>query len=123
MIRSQRLRSVFGVIRCQQQEGRRYGGIESPGAGPAVPQHLLGGVSEPLPSVYYEIRVEGVLDNRWATWFDNLAVAGEGDHTVISGPLVDQSALHGVLARVRDLGMSLISVQRLGSPGLGETVG
>jgi hypothetical protein len=39
--------------------------------------------------VYYEFRVEGVLDDRWATWFDNLDVTSEGDHTVISGPLGD----------------------------------
>jgi uncharacterized protein YndB with AHSA1/START domain len=61
----------------------------------------------------YEIRVAGVLDSRWAAWFDGLHINGRGDETVISGPLADQSALHGLLAKVRDLGLCLISVRRL----------
>jgi len=59
----------------------------------------------------YEIRVRGLLDVRWAAWFDGMQVAPEGDGTtLIYGPLADQAALHGLLARVRDLGLSLISV-------------
>lgn len=61
----------------------------------------------------YEIRVEGVLDQRWTAWFEGLQVTTEGSQTVISGPLPDQPALHGVLIKVRDLGMCLISVRRL----------
>ena len=61
----------------------------------------------------YEIRVEGALDRHWAAWFDGLQVTSEGAETVISGPLPDQPALHGLLARVRDLGLCLISVRRL----------
>ena len=64
----------------------------------------------------YEIRVEGVLDGRWAAWFGGLQVTSEGTQTVISGLLADQPALHGVLAKIRDLGLCLISVRRLG-PG------
>jgi hypothetical protein len=63
----------------------------------------------------YEIRVTGVLDARWAAWFDGLQVSGEGGETVIRGLLTDQPALHGLLARVRDLGLCLISVRRLDS--------
>lgn len=63
--------------------------------------------------VRYEIRVAGVLDSRWAAWFDGLAVSSHGDETVICGLLADQSALHGLLIKVRDLGVSLISVRRL----------
>jgi hypothetical protein len=70
----------------------------------------------PEDAVYYEIRIEGVLDDRWATWFAGLQVTTEGSQTILSGPLPDQSALHGVLARVRDLGLSLISVRRLAAP-------
>jgi len=61
----------------------------------------------------YEIRVAGVLDGRWAAWFGGLQVSGQGEETVISGLLVDQPALHGVLTKVRDLGLCLISVRRL----------
>ena len=63
--------------------------------------------------VRYEIRVDGVLDDQWADWFGGLQVNTEGTHTVIVGMLPDQPALHGVLAKVRDLGLSLISVRRL----------
>jgi hypothetical protein len=61
----------------------------------------------------YEIRVEGVLDRRWAAWFGGLRLERAGPQTVISGPLADQAALHGALARVRDLGLVLVSVRRL----------
>ena len=61
----------------------------------------------------YEIRVAGVLDSRWATWFDGLAISPQDDETVICGLLDDQSALHGLLTKVRDLGLCLISVRRL----------
>jgi hypothetical protein len=61
----------------------------------------------------YEIRLTGRLDRRWATWFDGMAVAYADGVTVISGEVVDQSALHGLLHRVRDLGLPLVSVVRL----------
>jgi hypothetical protein len=60
---------------------------------------------------YYEIRVAGRLADRWNSWFDGLAVRPEPDGTtVISGPVVDQAALHGVLHRLRDIGIPLISL-------------
>ena len=62
---------------------------------------------------HYEIRLEGVLHEGWSTWFEGLQVSADGPQTVISGQLADQSALHGVLAKVRDLGMRLISVRQL----------
>jgi len=61
----------------------------------------------------YEIRVAGVLDDRWAAWFDGLQVSTQDEETVIAGLLADQSALHGLLTKVRDLGLCLISVRRL----------
>lgn len=61
----------------------------------------------------YEIRVEGILGRRWAAWFEGLDLETEDTHTVISGILADQSALHGLLAKVRDLGLCLISMRRL----------
>ena len=63
----------------------------------------------------YEIRLEGHLDTRWAAWFDGLALTHETDGTtVLNGPVVDQAALHGLLQKVRDLGLPLISVLHVG---------
>ena len=62
----------------------------------------------------YEIRVEGVLGEEWSGWFDGLQVVSEGTGTVISGVVPDQPALHGLLNRVRDLGLCLVSVKRTG---------
>ena len=62
----------------------------------------------------YAIRLAGHLDPRWEAWFDGLSVAYDGDgSTVISGPITDQAALHGLLTRVRDLGLPLLSVTRI----------
>jgi hypothetical protein len=64
----------------------------------------------------YEIRVRGVLDRRWSGWFDGLQVSSDASgQTLIAGPVVDQAALHGLLTKVRDLGLPLLSV-RLTSP-------
>ena len=62
----------------------------------------------------YEIRVKGILDGRWTAWFEDLQVTSDGDETVICGPVADQAALHGVLTKVRDLGLFLVSVRHLG---------
>jgi hypothetical protein len=68
----------------------------------------------------YEIRVEGVLDGRWAAWFDGLQISGQGNETVICGLLADQPALHGLLTKVRDLGLCLICVRRLDTDQAGS---
>jgi len=68
----------------------------------------------------YEIRIEGVLDSRWADWFEGLHVQSDARQTVISGLLADQPALHGLLAKVRDLGLCLISVRRLDPDEAGQ---
>jgi hypothetical protein len=70
-------------------------------------------VSTPGGPAGYEIRVAGVLDSRWVAWFDGLQISGQGEETVICGLLADQPALHGLLTKVRDLGLCLISVRRL----------
>ena len=63
---------------------------------------------------WYEIRLKGRLDARWAAWFDGLSLTHEGDGTtVIHGPVVDQAALHGVLQKVRDVGLPLVSVMQV----------
>jgi len=62
----------------------------------------------------YEIRLRGHLDSRWAAWFDGLSLSNENDGTtVIGGPVVDQAALHGLLQKVRDLGLPLVSVTQV----------
>ena len=59
----------------------------------------------------YEIRVKGHLGNRWAAWFDGLTlIHGSDGTTIIEGPVADQAALHGLLQKIRDLGLPLISV-------------
>ncbi|HEV3347742.1 MAG TPA: hypothetical protein VHC93_11695 [Methylomirabilota bacterium] len=59
----------------------------------------------------YEIRLKGHLDTRWAAWFDGLALSPDSDGTtIIHGPVADQAALHGLLQKVRDLGLPLVSV-------------
>ncbi len=62
----------------------------------------------------YEIRLQGHLDQRWATWFDGLAISYESDgSTLLRGPLVDEAALYGVLIKVRDLALPLLAMNRI----------
>jgi hypothetical protein len=66
---------------------------------------------------WYEIRLKGHLESRWAAWFDGLSITNERDgSTVVSGPVLDQAALHGLLQRVRDVGLPLVSVTQV-DPG------
>jgi hypothetical protein len=59
----------------------------------------------------YEIRVKGHLEGRWSEWFDGLEITNlENGEALLSGEIVDQAALHGVLAKVRDLGLPLVAV-------------
>ena len=65
---------------------------------------------------WYEIRVQGHLDQYWSEWFDGLAITYDvDDNTVLRGPLVDEAALHGMLIRVRDLALALLAVNRIES--------
>jgi hypothetical protein len=67
--------------------------------------------------VYYEIRVGAVLDEDWSEWLGGLAAtAGPTGQTLLTGPLADQAALHGALARIRDLGVPLLSVRQVEPP-------
>ena len=62
----------------------------------------------------YAIRVQGRLESRWAAWFDGMTLTAEGDGTTnIHGPVLDQAALHGLLTKLRDVGLPLISVTRV----------
>jgi hypothetical protein len=60
---------------------------------------------------HYEVKIKGHLDQRWLDWFSSLKLTHlEGDETLLSGSLPDQAALHGLLERIRDLNLTLISV-------------
>jgi hypothetical protein len=84
----------------------------------------LGPQADSSQAMAYQIRIAGQLGSRWEDWFEGLAITLDGGDTVITGPVVDQAALHGLLKRVRDLGMPLISVSPVESgypttPGTG----
>jgi hypothetical protein len=82
---------------------------------------------EPLPeprgradqagqAAIYEIRLAGHLDHAWSDWFEGLTIALDADGTtLLSGLVADQAALHGVLRKIRDLGMPLLSVEQIAS--------
>ena len=65
----------------------------------------------------YHIRVQGNLDQRWADWFEGFVMASRGDgETLLTGPVVDQAALHGLLGKIRGLGLPLLLVAQSGCP-------
>jgi hypothetical protein len=71
---------------------------------------------DPNQPVVYEIRIAGHLPSQWSAWFEGLAVALQPDGTTrLSGPVVDQAALYGLLKRVRDTGLTLIAVNQIPS--------
>ena len=62
----------------------------------------------------YQIRVKGDLDRKWSDWFDGFAITPQAGHeTLLTGPVADQADLHGLLAKIRDLGLPLLSVRRV----------
>ena len=65
----------------------------------------------------YDIRVKGVLGHQWLTWFEGVSIKSEGSFTTITADIPDQSALHGLIARTRDLGLPLISIKRFEKNG------
>jgi hypothetical protein len=76
--------------------------------------------SDPGQPMVYQIRIEGHLGREWTDWFGGLTVTLEDNgETLLTGPVVDQAALHGLLRKVRDLGMPLLSLSHV-EPGLAE---
>ena len=61
----------------------------------------------------YRIKLKGHLDPKWSDWFEDMAISTEGDKTILTGSLADQAALHGLLIRIRDLNLTLLSVERI----------
>jgi hypothetical protein len=73
-------------------------------------------VPKPTPSqtMIYQIRIKGHLGSQWIDWFEGLTITLEEDgDTLLTGPVVDQAALHGLLKKVRDLGLPLISINQV----------
>ena len=75
--------------------------------GPSAANH------DPVPQ--FEIRVAGRLASRWSAWFDGLTISTDDDTTVLRGPVVDQAALHGLIQKLRDVGIPLISLIQIPS--------
>ena len=72
--------------------------------------------TSPAPVRYYRIWIEGHLGPGWSEWFGGMTVTQTASgETLLSGPVVDQAALHGLLARIRDLNLTLVAVIRVGS--------
>ena len=79
--------------------------------------------TDPGQPVVYQIRLKGHLGSQWTDWFEGLTITLEEDgDTLLTGPVIDQAALHGLLKKVRDLGMPLVSVSPL-EPGSPTTLG
>ena len=63
----------------------------------------------------YRIKLKGCLDPKWSDWFEQMAISTEHGNTILTGSVADQAALHGLLTRIRDLNLTLLSVERLES--------
>ncbi len=80
-------------------------------------------MNKETPPITYEIRVAGHLSAQWVDWFEGLTVSlEENGDTLLTGPIMDQAALHGLLKKIRDLGLPLVSVNPL-KPGTPTTLG
>jgi hypothetical protein len=67
----------------------------------------------PHPAIY-RIRIHGQLDNQWTDWFEGMSITLDEDgNTLLTGPVIDQAALHGLLKKIRDLGLTLVSVNQV----------
>jgi hypothetical protein len=78
--------------------------------------------SDPGQPIIYQIRVKGHLGHRWADWFEGLTITAlDNGETLLTGPVIDQAALHGLLKKVRDVAMPLLSVHCVKSEPIDES--
>lgn len=77
---------------------------------------------EPIEtSEIYKIKIKGILDKKWSDWFDEFSITYYKEkETILMGPIPDQGALHGLLAKIRDLGLPIISVERISQENRNE---
>ena len=68
-------------------------------------------------STPYQIRLIGALDSSWSDWFDGFSITVQGDETILVGVVCDQSALHGILAKINDLGLPIVSIEKISQTG------
>jgi hypothetical protein len=88
----------------------------------SVMSNKLHPTTDPGQPVVYQIRLKGHLGSEWTDWFDGLSITLEEDgDTLLTGPVMDQAALHGLLKKVRDLGMPLVSICPV-EPGQAEAL-
>ena len=66
-------------------------------------------------SAHYRIKVQERIDEKWSNWFEEMVISAEGGETILTGPVADQAAIHGLLIRIRDLNLTLLSVERVES--------
>lgn len=64
-------------------------------------------------SAHYRIRLKGRLDDTWSDWFEGMTISSKGAETILTGPVADQAALHGLLIRIRDLNLTILSLECL----------
>jgi hypothetical protein len=103
------------VVKTGHQVGSYGADVTTENRPPATAPGPTAADHDPVPQ--YEIRVAGRITSRWSAWFDGMDIATDADGTtVIRGPVVDQAALHGLIQKLRDVGIPLISLTRLPSP-------
>jgi hypothetical protein len=79
-------------------------------------------ISSQNPRTLYQIRIKGSIDSQWREWFEGFSITLDEDgNTLLTGQVVDQAALYGLLKKVRDLGMTLVSVVQIQSDDMQET--
>jgi hypothetical protein len=111
LVEEENATNYVGVSLCQGKRTRRMMG------------ETLASIEDHYEPQIYQIRLKGHLDDRWAEWFEGLTITlqDSGD-TLLTGPVIDQAALHGLLKKMRDLGLPLLSVSPV-EPGPPTTLG
>ncbi len=73
---------------------------------------MTNGLEFDLPTPY-QIHLKGALDSSWSDWFDGFTITIQGDETILNGSVIDQAALHGILAKINELGLPIVSVEKI----------